>query len=99
MSSNLPDGVSINDIPGNRPIDIAWDNWLERVDYEEVSRALADQAFDPMPLSMQRRSIGPEGANLWEVFEAVVRSWLDSLDPEDVGFIGYALGCTPPPPE
>ncbi len=29
MSYNLPPGVSVNDIPGNRPEDIAWDDLVE----------------------------------------------------------------------
>jgi len=27
--SNLPPGVSVTDIPGNRPEDVVFDSWLE----------------------------------------------------------------------
>ena len=44
MSSNLPPGVSVSDIPGNRPEDEAWERLIERIsesglDVDQASRA------------------------------------------------------------
>lgn len=32
--SNLPPGVSESDIPGNRPEDLAWDKFFEKIDVD-----------------------------------------------------------------
>ena len=101
MSGNLPDGVSISDIPGNRPSDIRWDAWLDDLDYEEIAEHLASAATDSVPTWVIYRliSTGDARMNLLETLQSAMRSWLDSLEPEDVGRIGYALGCNPEPPE
>ena len=31
MSSNLPPGVSVSDIPGNRPEDEAWEKLIDKI--------------------------------------------------------------------
>ena len=31
MSDNLPPGVSVNDLPGNTPEDMAWERLIDRI--------------------------------------------------------------------
>lgn len=93
MSGNLPDGVSISDIPGNRPSDIRWEAWLDKIDYEAIAGAIVGQALDPLYAWFEREH------NLAESFTDVVRNWLDALDTKVVGRIGAAFGCNPEPPE
>jgi hypothetical protein len=46
MSSNLPPGVSVNDLPGNSPSDVryelAYEAWLESFDYDDVTSAIVE---------------------------------------------------------
>ena len=45
MLSNLPPGVTENDLPGNRPEDEEWDKFYEKVDNDTIEMKLyVDQA-------------------------------------------------------
>lgn len=37
MPSNLPPGVTVSNLPGSRPEDIEWDDFIEQID-EDLSR-------------------------------------------------------------
>lgn len=53
--SNLPPGVSTSDLPGNRPEDLAWEEF-----HEWLGDQTADQGFDPT----EAREIWLNGLNL-----------------------------------
>ena len=45
MSHNLPPGVNVNDLPGNRPEDHVWDETIEDIIDEACDENLSSEEF------------------------------------------------------
>lgn len=70
--SNLPPGMRDSDIPGNRPIDIAWNSYMEAF-YQRLDEASPEQrgemvayAMDLMDRLVSQRLIARNGNFLLE---------------------------------
>jgi len=80
---NLPPGCRLSDIPGNRPIDEAYDHWLENFEDERmdtIRAALDDNNWDEETAAEIRRAIADERLDSIEIEEEFGLGSLPSWD-------------------
>lgn len=88
MSSNLPPGCSVGDIPGNRQEDAAWESFLEDIDkrYPKLDRLDVLMAYlmwkDTSAITWEALKEFSGWENIYEMFN-FISAELDREDPCD----------------
>lgn len=68
---NLPPGCSVSDLPGNRPIDEAWDEWFDS-EIDRVWAGWVDGRLDQPELERRYGTSGAEACDGHKTFREFV---------------------------